>query len=208
MRVILRFLWALFAFALVFVAAAPSPTIDAERLKRGSSPIKPKGLFNPTPRSPSTNAERFKRGLSPLKPKSLYNPTRRQGGSNPLSSSAPPIKAVIRAYDMSDPSNPSFYGYVTPAGYGVFTVTQDASQATVIQAQLASLQPGNLDFVSPPYNGYPELGFAGPSSDIGSGSAVTIFMSGTQSTTKKSPSTSTPNQSYASGRNEFVESAV
>ncbi|KAG8981523.1 hypothetical protein FRB90_007181, partial [Tulasnella sp. 427] len=58
-----------------------------------------------------------------------------------------PVKAVIRAYDMSDPSNPSFHGYVTADGTGVFTVTQDSSKATVIRTQLASLQPGNLDFV-------------------------------------------------------------
>ncbi|KAG8993729.1 hypothetical protein FRB90_000611 [Tulasnella sp. 427] len=115
---------------------------------------------------------------------------------------------VIRAYDISDPSNPSFYGYVTTDGGGGFTVTQDASHATVIQAQLASLQPGNLAFVSPPYNGYPELGFAGPYNDIGSGSASIVYMAGTQSTTKKSPPISTPNQSFASGTSEPTESAV
>lgn len=58
-----------------------------------------------------------------------------------------PVKAVIRAYDMSNPSNPSFLGYVAPAGSGLFGVTQDPNSATVIQTQLASLQPGNLDFV-------------------------------------------------------------
>ncbi|KAG8898522.1 hypothetical protein FRC01_010878 [Tulasnella sp. 417] len=195
-----RPLFALFALFLVFVAAAPTST---------------------------TNAARFKQGLSPLKPKNLFKPTRRQGGSNPLSSSAPPIKAVIRAYDMSDLSSPSFVGYVAPDGGGLFTLTQNPSGATVIQTQLASLQPGNLDFVvsltstlwlallkiqlgdkSPPYGGYPELGFAGPYIDLSPGSATIVYLAGTTAVPKYSPPVSTPNQSFGSGSNAYVESAV
>ncbi|KAG8919665.1 hypothetical protein FRC00_011043, partial [Tulasnella sp. 408] len=176
-----RSLFTLFALFLVFVAAAPTST---------------------------TNAARFKQGLGPLKPKNLFTPTRRQGGSNPLSSSAPPVKAVIRAYDMSNPANPSFLGYVAPAGSGLFGVTQDPGSATVIQTQLASLQPGNLDFVSPPYGGYPELGFSGPYNDLNPGSATIVYLVGTIAVPKYSPPVSTPNQSFASGSNEPTESAV
>ncbi|KAG8955196.1 hypothetical protein FRC04_009654 [Tulasnella sp. 424] len=179
---IFKSLIAFFALFVVFVAAAPSPV---------------------------TNAARFKQGLGPLKPKNLFKPTRRQGGSNPLSSSAPPIKAVIRAYDMSDSSNPSFLGYVAPIGDGLFGVTQDPAGATVIQTQLASLQPGNLDLVSPPYGGYPELGFSGLDPNLSPGSASIAYLSGTTSIPKYSPAVSTPDQSFTNGsQNEPTESAI
>lgn len=179
---IFKSLFAFLALFLAFVAAAPTTT---------------------------TNAARFKQGLGPLKPKNLFKPTRRQGGSDPLSSSAPPIKAIIRAYDMSDPSNPSFFGYVATIGGGNFGTTQDPSGATVIQTQLASLQPGNLDFVSPPYGGYPKLGFSSVSSSIGPGAPDVCYLVGSVGVSKNSPAVSTPDQSFTNGsQSEPTESAV
>lgn len=96
------------------------------------------------------------------------------------------VKAMIRAYDMSNPSDPPFLGYLTPVpivNSGLFSYTQDPTDAVVVTAQITGLQPGNIEFEvsltdffpvtvdrstvddrardkSPPFNGYPNLGFS------------------------------------------------
>ncbi|KIO25493.1 hypothetical protein M407DRAFT_8380 [Tulasnella calospora MUT 4182] len=97
----------------------------------------------------------------------------------------------------------------TTIGGGNFGTTQDPSGATVIQTQLASLQPGNLDFVSPPYGGYPKLGFSSVSSSIGPGAPDVCYLVGSVGVSKHSPAVSTPDQSFTNGsQSEPTESAV
>lgn len=162
----------------------------------------------------TTNAARFKQALGQLKPENIFKPTRRQGGSDPLSSSTPSVKAMIRAYDMSNPSDPPFLGYLTPVpivNSGLFSYTQDPTDAVVVTAQITGLQPGNIEFESPPFNGYPNLGFscAADYSELRPGLSNICYLVGSTAVPMHSPPVFTPDQSFTnSSASEPTESAV
>ncbi|KAG9048821.1 hypothetical protein FS837_011904 [Tulasnella sp. UAMH 9824] len=198
---------AVFALFLGFAVAIPTTTTNAARFKQAPGPLKPDNIFG----EGSTVVERG--GFTRIRWDGK-EPTKRQGGSDPLSSSTPAVKAMIRAYDMSNPSNPLLLGYVTPVpivNSGLFSYTQDPTDAVVVTAQIADLQPGNIEFESPPFNGYPNLGFscAADYSELRPGLSNICYLVGSTAVPEHSPPLSTPDQSFTNGSlSEPTESTV
>ncbi|KAG8910693.1 hypothetical protein FRC01_006185 [Tulasnella sp. 417] len=108
------------------------------------------------------------------------------------------IQALVSVHNLSNPANPTFMGYLNAVNGFTYGLTSDPNSATVVSAQLDSLNPGDISLQTENY-GYSVLGLSGNYTSIGSGSRNFAFLVAADPVPQNSPAQRVSSQSITKG---------